>query len=144
MPRKAPPCPKIRENRLVSCVVLVVEDEEPFASALELALLGIPGAAVMLASSGHQALELLKADQSGICALITDLNMPDPDGFELIKWARASQAYAQLPIIVLSGDTDPFTPERVYGVGADAYFSKPYSPLGVRQKLEQLLNAKTV
>jgi CheY-like chemotaxis protein len=48
-----------------------------------------------------------------------------------------------LPIIVVSGDTDPRTPERLASIGVDAFFPKPYSPAQVRLKLEQLLDAKS-
>ncbi len=79
-----------------------------------------------------------------IGALVTDLNMPRMDGFELIERVRAQVRYARLPIIVVSGDADPRTPDRLARLGVDAFFSKPYSPAEVRRKLEQLLNAKGV
>lgn len=126
----APPCR----------TVLIVEDTEPPA-ALEIAFLAIPGLAVTVASTGQQALQLIESEQGGVCALVTDLHMPRMDGFELIERVRASHRCARLPIIVVSGDTDPQTPERIYRLGANAYFAKPYSPAQVRQKLEQLLNA---
>jgi CheY-like chemotaxis protein len=63
------------------------------------------------------------------------------DGFELIRRVRADSRFARLPVIVVSGDTDPRTPERVSRLGVDAFFSKPYSPAEVREKLEHLLNA---
>jgi CheY-like chemotaxis protein len=61
------------------------------------------------------------------------------DGFELIERVRAQPCLAQLPIIVISGDSEPETPRRVRALGA-AYFGKPYSPGAVRQALEQLLD----
>jgi DNA-binding NarL/FixJ family response regulator len=48
-----------------------------------------------------------------------------------------------MPIIVVSADTDPATPERVVALGAEAFFPKPFSPALVRRKLEQLLNGRT-
>ncbi len=63
------------------------------------------------------------------------------DGFELIRFIRAQVRYAQLPIIVVTADTDPETPARSFRLGADAYFSKPFSPRAIRLKLEQLLHA---
>jgi CheY-like chemotaxis protein len=44
-----------------------------------------------------------------------------------------------LPILLISGDSDPMLPERALAQGADAFFPKPYSPSAVRKKLEQLL-----
>jgi CheY-like chemotaxis protein len=73
--------------------------------------------------------------------LVTDLNMPRMDGFELIRRVRSHGRYGSLPVIVVSGDTDPGTPERVSRLGVDAFFSKPYSPARVREKLEHLLDA---
>jgi two-component system chemotaxis response regulator CheY len=73
--------------------------------------------------------------------VVTDLNMPRMDGFEFIERIRAEPRHRRLPIIVISGDTDPQTPERISALGANAFFSKPYSPAQVRLKLEQLLDA---
>lgn len=125
--------------------VLIVEDVEPSASTLEVAVLRLPGVAVTVAGSGKEAWQLLQASEgAAICALVTDLHMPRMDGFELIQRVRAERRHAKLPIIVLSGDTDPHTPERIRKLGADAYFTKPYSPAQVLDKLEQLLNANSI
>ena len=75
--------------------------------------------------------------------MVTDLNLPSMDGFELIERVRSDSRTARLPIVVISGDSDPRTPARIYGLGADAFFGKPYSPAQVRQKLEQLLDANS-
>lgn len=123
--------------------VLIVEDAESCATTLEFALLGIPHIQVHVAPTAQQALELLTAAGSGISALVTDLNLPSMDGFELIERIRSDSRTARLPIIVVSGDSDPRTPDRIHRLGADAYFGKPYSPAQVRQKVEQLLDANS-
>jgi CheY-like chemotaxis protein len=122
--------------------VLIVEDAESCATTLEIALLAIPHVNVRVAPTARQALDLL-ANGGGICAVVTDLNLPSMDGFELIERVRSDSRTARLPIVVISGDSDPRTPERIYGLGADAFFGKPYSPAQVRQKLEQLLDANS-
>jgi len=109
---------------------------------LEIALLGIPDIHVCIAPSARQALDLL-ASGGEISALVTDLNLPSMDGFELIERVRADIRTARLPIVVVSGDSDPRTPARIQRLGADAYFGKPYSPALVRQKVEQLLDANS-
>jgi CheY-like chemotaxis protein len=68
--------------------------------------------------------------------------MPCVDGFELIAQVRSDRRYAGLPILVVSGDVDPGTPERVKRLGVDAFFAKPYSPASVRRTLENLLNGR--
>lgn len=123
--------------------VLIVEDAEPAATTLEIAFLAIPNLAVRTARTGQEALRALDRPDAGICALVTDLHMPLVDGFELIERVRADHRHASLPIIVVSGDSDPRTPERIRRLGADAWFGKPYSPAQVRHKLEQLIHAKS-
>ena len=118
--------------------VLIVEDSEHSADALEIALTGIPGVAVVMARSGMEALRILGGRTVGV--IVTDLNMPRMDGFELIRRVREQRELAGTPIVVVSGDTDPETPERVARLGVSAFFPKPYSPGEVRRKLEQILN----
>jgi two-component system, chemotaxis family, chemotaxis protein CheY len=122
--------------------ILVVDDSENSAATLEIALMGIPGLSVTLASSGFEALHILDRDDH-VHAIVTDLNMPRMDGYELIRRLREDGRYCETPIVVVSADTDPATSQRVAGLGVAAFFSKPYSPAEVRRKLEQILDGKT-
>jgi CheY-like chemotaxis protein len=118
--------------------VLIVEDSDTSADTLEIALLSLNGVSVAHAATGRTAWQLIQKQQ--VSAIITDLHMPQMDGFELIARVRAAAGATHVPIIVISGDSDPETPERVRRLGADAYFVKPYSPAAVRDKLERLLH----
>ena len=118
--------------------VLIVEDSDTSADTLEIALLSVPDVSITHAATGRKAWQLIQNE--GVAAIITDLHMPHMDGFELIERVRAAGGAAHLPIIVISGDSDPKTPERVRRLGADAYFAKPYSPAAVRETLERLLH----
>ncbi|MBI3282365.1 MAG: response regulator [Acidobacteria bacterium] len=120
--------------------VLVVEDAGSCATTLEIALARIPGLAVRVVSSAEEARLVL--DQGGVCALVTDVHLPRASGLDLIGWVRARESLARLPIVVISGDSDPQTPAASLRLGADAYFTKPFSPSEVRQKLEDLIYAK--
>jgi len=130
------------DNEKMARTVLIVEDLDQSASMLEIALAPIPGIEIVHARSGQQALQLLDSrDPRAFACLVTDLHMPGVDGFELIERVRSNPRCQRLPIVVLSGDTDPATPNRIARLGADAYFPKPYSPAEVRKKVEDLLNA---
>jgi two-component system chemotaxis response regulator CheY len=72
-------------------------------------------------------------------AIVTDLQMDGMDGFELIERVRAHARHSEVPIVVITGSSDPDAPKQVQRLGANAFFSKPYSPAQVREKLEQLL-----
>jgi two-component system, chemotaxis family, chemotaxis protein CheY len=123
--------------------VLIVEDSESSAAMLEIAFLGIPGVSVLMAPSATEALRILDSGSGPVRVMVTDLNMPHMDGYELICRVRADQRLSGIPIIVVSADTDPATPERVAALGVEAFFPKPFSPALVRRKLEQLLNGRT-
>ena len=123
--------------------VLIVEDSENSAAMLEIAFLGIPGLRVLTAPSAAEALRILVGGSGPVRAMVTDLNMPRMDGYELIRRVRADQSLSGLPIIVVSADTDPATPQRIAALGVEAFFPKPFSPALVRRKLEQLLDGRT-
>jgi CheY-like chemotaxis protein len=123
--------------------VLIVDDSENAAAMLEIALGGIPGVSVQLATSAVDALRILNGGGPAVQVIVTDLNMPRMDGFELIRRVRQDARHAATPIIVVSADTDPATPQRIAELGVSAYFPKPFSPAQVRRKLEQLLNGRS-
>jgi CheY-like chemotaxis protein len=124
-------------------IVLIVEDNALCVEPLEVALLPRADLEVRVVSTAQEALQLLAFSETPVAALVTDLHLRLSliDGFELIERVRAQPRLAQLPIIVISGDSEPETPRRVRALGA-AYFSKPYSPGAVRQALEQLLDVQ--
>jgi CheY-like chemotaxis protein len=123
--------------------VLIVEDSENSAALLEIAFLGIPGVSVLLAPSAAEALRILDGGPGAVRVMVTDLNMPRMDGYELIRRVRTNQRLSGMPIIVVSADTDPATPGRIAALGVEAFFAKPFSPALVRRKLEQLLDGRT-
>ena len=123
--------------------MLVVEDAETCASTLEIIFSSIHDLKILLASSAEQAWELLDSRHDDIRALVTDLHMPGMDGFELIEHVRANGRHAALPIVVITGSTDPHVSDRLRRRGVNAVFAKPYSPALVREKLEQLLGNGT-
>ena len=119
--------------------ILVVEDTDLGRDVIEAALMTVPHVRVRTVATAEEALRCLAEDD--VCALVTDLHLPHMDGFELIEAVRAQPRRSSLPILVISGDSDPRTPARLAGLGANAYFPKPYSPAEVRSRLEQLIDA---
>jgi len=120
--------------------VLIVEDSESSATPLEIALAEISGIEVLMLSNARDALDIFCNRARDIAALVTDLHLPLMDGFELIEEVRRDKRYSGMPILVVTADTDPTTPDRVRRLGANACFPKPYSPAEIRQKLENLLH----
>jgi CheY-like chemotaxis protein len=132
----------------MSRLVLIVEDSDACAETLQIALESI-GLETRIMTSANDALAALRNIQNDVAAIVTDLNMHRADGlykegltmdgFDLIRQLRSEARFARLPILLISGDTDPRLPTRALQLGANAFFAKPYSPSAVRRKLEQLL-----
>lgn len=77
-----------------------------------------------MAEDGCDALEKINAHMPDI--VITDVEMPNMDGFELTKQIRTNPATAHIPVIVISGNSDGYE-EKAKEVGADLVLGKPYS-----------------
>jgi len=118
-------------------IVLIVEDTETCRDTLEVALMKLPDLAIRSVTTAEEALQCIAGND--VCALVTDLHLPRMDGYQLIKVLRSQPKRVSLPILVISGDSDPRLPAKALEQGANAFFAKPYSPSAVRRKLEQLL-----
>ena len=119
--------------------VLIVDDSPQMAVNLEIALTSGPEFTVRVVESAREALALLNQAGCDVDAIITDLEMPRMNGYELIEVLRKNPKWALTPIIVSSGTVDPDAPARTRRLGANAYFAKPYSPMKLRQTLTSLL-----
>lgn len=72
--------------------------------------------------------------------LITDLNMPGKNGFELIEWARNEEDLAELPIYVFSSSDDPSDEERCHQLRADGFFKKTLDLKEMRHRFRSLID----
>jgi CheY-like chemotaxis protein len=124
--------------------VLIVEDSETCAETLLIALESLPGIEARVLPNPRAAIAALQDLGNDVAALVTDLNLGDATqplstGFDLIRKLRDEPRFARLPILLISGDSDPELPARALAQGANAFFPKPYSPSAVRKTLEQLI-----
>jgi len=76
----------------------------------------------LLAEDGVEAVQILK--DNAISIVVTDLHMPNMDGFELL--AHMSAKYPDIPVIVLTAYSTPKSKERVLATGAAAFIEKPF------------------
>jgi two-component system, chemotaxis family, chemotaxis protein CheY len=90
----------------MSKVVVIVEDSDSVADALAVALEANLGVRVIVAHHPQRALSLFDSE-SEISAIVTDLNLPVLDGFELIGALRKLRSYGSLPAVMITGEDDP-------------------------------------
>lgn len=101
--------------------VLLVEDSL-VTREMERRLLEDAGFDVVTATDGTQAIDRLTA--SRFDCIVTDIEMPEMDGFELTREVRRAAHLAQLPVVVVSTHDRPEDRLRALQAGADAYLSK--------------------
>ena len=102
--------------------LLLVDDSAFFRNMLS-PVLKAAGYEVTAVSSGHEALAVLKKGQR-FDALVTDIDMPDMDGFALAEAVRGEQRFSEIPMIALSSHSSPEAIERGRHVGFHDYVAK--------------------
>jgi len=89
------------------------------------------------AQSGFDAMRLLPRARYDL--IITDINMPDVNGLELIHFIRKSEHHRTTPLVIISTQATERDVERGKQLGADAYVAKPFSPEAMRETCARLL-----
>ena len=105
---------------------LVVEDSATMRSFVTAALEQGGPFDVTEASSGFEALRTLP--RASFDVIITDINMPDINGLELVRFVRESERHKTTPLILISTDGREADRERGMKLGASAYVIKPFGP----------------
>lgn len=110
--------------------ILVADDD--FATRLSINdYLEICGYSVIAAENGKEALGLVEEFQPHL--IVTDITMPEMDGYEFVRRVRTRPAFRLLPVIFLTERTSTEERIRGYQMGCDNYLAKPFelSELGV-------------
>ncbi len=116
--------------------ILIADDEEDIR-ALLLMTLEDPAYRLIEASDGESALNLINTDPPD--AVILDWMMPKKNGIDVARAMQDHPRLKHIPIIMLTAKDQPCDQERGQEVGVYAYFVKPFSPLRLLDKVQQLL-----
>ena len=120
-----------------SAFKILIADDEPNILMLTSMMLDDLGYKTILANNGAQAIE--KALQEFPDLVITDIVMPEKDGFEVCKTLRENKDFADVPIIILSAIGDEFNKITGFEGGADDYITKPFNLDELKSRVETLL-----
>lgn len=119
--------------------VLVVDDSISVRKVAS-KLLKNAGFDVELAVDGLQGLELLRTGDFDV--VMTDLEMPQMNGYELISEVRRLETIRHLPIVVVTSRTGQKHVEKAFSLGADAYLGKPFTQDDLVSSLEKAVVAR--
>ncbi|MDD5308194.1 MAG: response regulator [Deltaproteobacteria bacterium] len=110
--------------------VLVVDDSRAMRAYVRGVLKDAGPWTVVEASSGFEALRLLPREAFDL--VITDINMPDINGLELVRFIRRSERQGRVPLLIVSTLSSERDRARVLELGADAFLAKPFEPEDLR------------
>ncbi len=116
---------------------MVVDDSESVRKFLVFSLRSL-GLTVVAARDGMDALE--KLSQSKIDLVITDLNMPNMDGFEFLKALREDREYSAVPVIILTSLSNDNDVETGMQLGANSYLVKPFDQKRIQYEVAKYIN----
>ena len=120
--------------------VLVVDDD-PLILRVVATVLDLEEFEVITATSASEALDLLASARPHL--VVSDIMMPEMDGFELCQVIRDDPATAKLPVILLTARDSDVDRQRGADVGGDAYLTKPFSPLELIDEIDRLLHERS-
>jgi two-component system chemotaxis response regulator CheY len=123
----------------VAIRVLVVEDSPAMRTFVRAALEEGGFADVTEAANGFEALRLLPRERYDL--VVTDINMPDIHGLELISFMRKSEVHRTTPVIIVSTEGAQRDRDRGMALGANAYLTKPFEPDELRATARRVVEA---
>ena len=106
--------------------ILIVEDSSVFRELIAATVESVDGVRAITAASGFEALKLLPRHKFDL--IITDLQMPDINGLELINFVKKNPNYRETPLFVITSDVGEEQRERGLALGAVEYILKPFEP----------------
>lgn len=89
------------------------------------------------ATTGFEALKLLPSETFDL--IITDINMPDINGLELINFVKKNDTYSHIPMIIVSTERTEEDRKRGIALGADEYVTKPFETDDLQETIKRVL-----
>jgi two-component system chemotaxis response regulator CheY len=117
--------------------VLIVEDSKASREFIAATVESISGVEAITTSSGFEALKLLPRHRFDL--IITDINMPDINGLELINFVKKNPHYKDTPLFIITTEGRDQDRDRGMALGAVEYLVKPFQPASLEGLVRRYL-----
>lgn len=121
----------------MSVKILIVEDSSTTRAMITSTVEVIDGLEIFESNSGFEALKLLPHHSFDL--IITDINMPDINGLELVSFVKKNQNYKHIPLIIITTEGSKRDKEKGLSLGADEYLVKPFNPEELQKLVKKYL-----
>lgn len=118
--------------------ILVVDDSATMRSMLMSIIEEIKNVELIEANNGFEALKALP--QQSFDLIITDINMPEINGLEIVHFVKSNPAYQKIPLIIISTEHGQADIKKGLALGAQKYITKPFDPDQLKKTVKELLN----
>ncbi len=106
--------------------ILITEDSSTMRAFIISTIVALGDFDIVEAANGFEALRFLPREKFDL--VITDINMPDINGLELVSFVKNNPNYRAIPLIIISTEGSQRDREKGLKLGADAYLVKPFAP----------------
>ncbi len=117
---------------------LVVEDSAIMRGIIVSSLSNLQQVRSVEVANGFEALRALPQEKFDI--ILTDINMPDINGLELLSFLKNHPHYRTIPVVIISTEKSETDRKRGIELGADDYLTKPFEPGELENIIRRLLN----
>ncbi|HIK12637.1 MAG TPA: response regulator [Oscillatoriaceae cyanobacterium M33_DOE_052] len=124
-------------NTAAQPTILVVDDSPAVRRTLEM-VLSSAGFAVVTANDGTEGIAALTENAARFSLVISDLEMPNLDGFGLLAAMKNHPIWRRLPVVMLTSQNTPYHRRRALELGAALYLTKPFEPATILASLSGL------
>jgi DNA-binding response OmpR family regulator len=116
--------------------LLIVDDEEGVRALVRMTL-STAEYEILEASNGAQALALARAQHPDL--MLLDVMLPDLSGIEICRELKGDRSMDSTTVVMLTAKAQNSDYGEAEDAGADGYFTKPFSPIALVQKIETVL-----
>ncbi|MFA7383717.1 MAG: response regulator [Desulfurivibrionaceae bacterium] len=119
--------------------ILVADDSETMRAVIKrtVGMSGVPVGEFHEAANGKEALAVLA--QNWIDVILSDINMPEMGGMELLRKISEDEELRKIPLIFISTEASEARQEEALKLGAAGYVKKPFQPEAIRAVLYEVL-----
>jgi len=118
--------------------VLVVDDSSTTRALIVSTIEEMEGFETIEAPNGFEALK--RIPQQPLDLILTDINMPDINGLEIVHFVKHHPEYQSIPMIIVSTEGSDEDVKRGLDLGAAAYVKKPFEPDDLKSTIRRLVN----
>ncbi len=119
--------------------VLIVDDSQTMRKVIRktVSISGFEIGECWEAGNGKEALEILRS--CWVDLILTDLNMPEMNGLEMMKELAKDEIYRRIPVVLITTEGSESRIGEAYSLGIKGYIQKPFYPEMIRDVLSQIM-----